>query len=294
MFKQLIAGLAVSTMGLLFLAPAVNAVEAEEITMSPATIKLEGEAGKSTSGKFKVINTGEVEFDFKVYAAPYSVTGVEYSPDYNSVIQRNSISASVDISTKSGTLAPKQEQEISYTVSIPADAPPGSNYAVIFAETVPDDGSGMILRTKRVGSVMRLTVDGDRIEQGRTESITVPWWSWKSTLEADIALENTGNVDLDASTGIIVKSLLGRELHIEQRSNAVFPDFPRVISYEWGGEWRAGIYKVEVSSDIAGESATESKYIVLSPPWTVAVFAIFVLAGIMAYGIKQIRKADHK
>ena len=287
--RLLSVGAAASLVGLLLFSAPALAADAEEITISPASLKLEAKAGQSTSGTFKVINTGNVDLKFSVYASPYSVINTEYSPDYSVENKRNVISKHVTLSVTEGTLKPREEQVVSYSIAAPADAAPGSHYTVLFAETVPSDSDGgVVVRTKRVGALARITVDGERIEDARTESITVPWWHWKSKLTANIHLDNTGNVDLDATTSIMIKSLIGRKLHFEQRTNAVFPDNPRVISYEWGSKWKAGIYRVEVSSSIDGEDTTISKLVVLAPAWAVALLAILVLACLMLYGMRKI------
>lgn len=273
-------------------APVHAAGEKQEITISPASLKVSTTPGVASSGTFKVVNTGDLDFDYKVYAKPYSVTGEGYGPNYSEENGRSLAYQWVSFDITSGTLKPRQEQEIAYEFFIPANAAPGSHHSVIFAETVPKEGSGdMVVRTKRVGTLVRMTVGGERVEEARTESIHLPWLQWQSSLQASVRLENVGNVDADVATGITVRSLFGTVLHAEQRVNAVFPDHPRVIEYEWPSKWRAGIYRAEVTSEVFGRVTTVNRFVILAPAWAVAVVVVLLLSGALFLGYRHLRKA---
>lgn len=263
----------------------------EEITLSPASVKLDGAPGENQTGSFKVINSGEGQLRFTVYARPYSVQTEDYTPDYTQVAERSSVYRWVQFDLTEGSLQPGDEANINYTIRIPETASPGGHYSVLFAETVPEaDEEQMVVRNKRVGTIVRLTVDGEHEERGRTESIKLGRFWLDAPLLGEIRIENTGNVDLDAQTSLTVWSLFGRELHREVRTSAVFPDQPRRIAMEWTDGGAFGVYKVALVSEVLDESTSLERYVVRVPTWGLVLLAVvIILAGGLYAGYRQKR-----
>lgn len=291
---RLIVGMAAALgTGLLFAVTPASAVDKpEEITVSPASLKLTTAPGTTSEGTFKVINTGQTELQFTVYAKPYTVQNEQYEPNYEVESPRSSIYRWVSFDRTGGLLKPGQEQEIAYTMRVPHDASPGSHYGVLFAEAVPDEASGgdqVIVRKKRVGAVVRLTVDGEHRQSGRTEQINLARWQWRSPLTADIRIINDGNVDLEAATSLTVDSIIGTRVHHEDRTGAVFPGLPRTIEHQWGGAWTAGIYRVTVTSEVLDEVTTTQRYVILAPAWAIATLTVAVLSAAMYIGYRRLR-----
>lgn len=292
-FTRLIVGIAAaSSLGLLFAgAPIVAAQDGrEEITISPATTTIQADPGQELSGSFKVINTGETDLEFTVYARPYSVETEAYNPNYSAVSERSSVYKWVQFDTTEGRLTPGTEQQIAYTVRIPANASPGGHYSVLFAETVPAEGGDqMVVRNKRVGSVVRLTVDGERNESGQTSWIKLPWLQLHAPLTASTRVTNEGNVDVDAATTLTVRSLFGRELYSEQQTNAVFPSQPRMIEREWEDAPVFGVYRASFTTTVLGEDTTVNRYVVMMPVPVMVIIIIGVLAGVLYAGYRRLR-----
>lgn len=289
--RLLIVAAAASVLGLLLLGQNAAAQEREEITMSPAQLRVGGEPGAPVSGKFKVANTGEVEFEFKVYANPYSVTNESYQADYENEAARGDAHKWVSFDITSGTLAPREIAEISYTITPPDNATPGSHYGVIFAETVPpDNAADVVVRAKRVGSVVRLNVAGDTALDGRTESIQLPSVWWQSSIVAGIRVENTGNTEFDARTTLKIETLLGGELYNDEKTHAVFPGYPRYIEQDWGGNWRFGLYRATVTSDVLGEQTIVKRWVLLLPAWLISTLSILAIATAMYVGFRHLQR----
>ena len=279
--RKLVAAMVV---GLLLSTIAPSALYAaeprEEITMSPAVTKLSGEVGQSKKGSFKVVNTGEVAFDYTVYARPYSVDTEAYNPNYSDTPERSNLYRWVQFDKTTGSLQPGQTDEINYSVLVPQSASPGGHYGVLFAETVPAKSQkGVVVRTKRVGSVVRITVKGDVKRAGKISSIDVPWLQLKTPLEANARIENSGNVDFDASSTTLVETIFGREVFKSDNSHVVFPGKPRTISTEWDGASGIGLYKVSYSVSAVDDQQSATSYVLMLPRTLLLVMASLILAG---------------
>lgn len=289
----LVGGLigAVSLFGLMSYAHAAEAPAStrEEITISPTTKKYTIEAGESTSGTIKVINTGAVEFDFKVYSRPYSVSGSTYNPDYS---DENAPRADafdwVTFEVTEGTLQPRESQEIKYTVEVPEDASLGGHYAVLFAETQPKENTGeQVVRKKRIGSVLRVNTGGDVNEQGSVTQSSIPWYQSQPPITTTIDVKNDGNVDFTAESTILVSDVFGNVKYSSNKSNVIYPDTTRTIDQNWDGVSWLGLYKVEISTMYLDTEFRDTQYVLVMPRWTIALAVIFIIGGAYAAYIRR-------
>jgi hypothetical protein len=209
----------------------------EEITLSPVTKKFEIAAGDSTRGSFTVLNTGDVPFDFIVYAKPFSVSGSNYDANYSDEsAPRADAYDWVVFDTTEGTLAPNESIEIGYTVDMPLDAGLGGHYAALFAETQPSENTegNQIIRKKRVGSVLRVNVSGDINEQGTVLGSTIPGFISSPPLQTTLDVKNDGNVDFTVLSSIKVSDVFGNTKYSNQKVDTiVYPDTTRAIEHNW-------------------------------------------------------------
>lgn len=262
----------------------------EEITVTPATKKINVDAGGVIRGEMTVINTGDKSFEFSVYARPYSVESGSYEPNYSDTPERSRAYAWVQFATTKGTLAPGKSQKISYTVTVPADTASGGHYSVLFAETVPTESdSQVVIRNKRVGSILRLDVAGDIREEGSIESLNTPWLQFAAPIVTRATLHNSGNVDYEAEHEVTVQTILGREVFSTKRTSVVYPDKPRMVEIAWDDPAWIGLYKVHHSVSVPNDSTTHDGYVLLVPRWMMVVVGMIVVAGGMYAAYRRFR-----
>jgi hypothetical protein len=252
----------------------------EEITLSPAVVKISANPGQLKSGKFTVLNTGEKKFSFIVYARPYSVNGTNYSPNYQDTSERSNLYRWVQFDATEGELKPGEEKVINYTILIPPNAEAGGHYGVLFAETVSDaDEDQVIARNKRVGSIIRLSVGGDIERSGKVESQDIPWLQTRPPMTTKASISNDGNIDFDAVSTLRVTTLLGREVYNARAEHVIYPDKPRSLSINWEGSSVLGWYHVEQTIDALGDKSTVSGYVLMVPRWALIVFIMAIVSG---------------
>ena len=264
--------------------------EREEITMSPAATKIKAEAGKSVRGELTVLNTGDKAFDFTLYARPYSVETKAYNPNYSDTTERGGAYAWVQFDKTKGHLAPGKSQKFGYTISVPADAAGGGHYGVLFAETVADKSDKQIVvRNKRVGSILRLTVDGDVKLAGDVTDVDIPWLQFHAPLKSTAEVSNSGNVDFDADSVMVVKTVFGKEVFRSEKSNVVYPDKPRLITAEWADPSWTGLYKVEHTVSAGDSTESAESLVLLVPRWLLLLLGVIILVGGIYATLRRIR-----
>lgn len=281
------AALAVAVFALLPFS--ASAVESESrpnnaITVSPTSQQISLEAGSTVTETFKVINTGQTVFEYSVYGSTYSVEGLEYDPNYSDETVRGGAYKWLTFEKSEGLLNPGEEDEITYTLNPPADAPLGGNYGVIFVETQPqgDAENQEILRKKRVGMVLRTNIEGDSKFEGDVIRTSLPWIQFSTPLTATFDVQNTGNVDFDVGSTITIRDLFGNEKFRSDKNNVVYPDTTRRIVYEWNDANWFGIYKVDLAGTYINQDFSQSRYVFVTPQWLLMVVGIAAVFGVYA------------
>lgn len=271
---------------------AAFAQDTEKLTLSPTSKRYEIEAGSSQKDNIRVINNGETEYDFVVYARPYSVNNEQYEPNFEEVTPRSQAYRWVQFDKTDFTLKPGDEVTVEYTLRVPEDAAPGGHYGVIFAETQPkDEGSGnVIARKKRAGSIIYAKVDGEIKQEGNISHTEIPFWQHNPPLTAAGRVENTGNVDFEVSSQLKVQNIFGTTVHEDSRTQPVLPETTRAFSLEWDGAPQLGLYKAETTFSFLDQQKVTAGYVLLMPSWLPVFLVILVVAGVGYVVARRFRK----
>ncbi len=281
--------------GLLFsvVAPALpaHAVEGESITLSPTRLDLDVKAGETKSGKFTVINDGTVDYEFKVYGTPYSVKNRSYEPDFFNKTANSDAYTWLTFGQDSYQLKAGEKTEVPYTLEVPSDAAPGGHYGVIFAETQSDKtDDSQVIRKKRVGLIMYTTVDGDYIEQGKVESISIDFIQLGGgPLSSTITINNTGNTDFQAQSLLRVKNVLGNVVHERKIQHTIMPKTTRDIQLQWDRGPSFGLYNVTVENTVLGKTEVKQSWVLMLSAWALIVL-LAILASLIFFVVRKFRR----
>jgi hypothetical protein len=241
--KRIAVGiLAALLMGLGLSAPSVHAASGG-LTISPTSVDVKVKPGGSYKGEMLVINQGEIDVAYKVYATPYSVTGEEYKPYFTPVPGAADISKWFTFGAKGSLLKIGNQDTIPYTLTVPKGTGAGSYFGTVFAETEDKGGSGVITR-KRVGMVVYLRVLGDAAEKGSVSAWDVPWIQ-TAPFKADLKMANEGSVHYDAKVNVRVSDLFGGVKLAYTRDPVVLPQKIRSIPITWENGATFGLFKVD-------------------------------------------------
>lgn len=279
---------------------AQNAEESKEsITLSPAISKPLAAAGSTLSGSLTVINDGETEYQFLVYARPFSVTSENYDPNYTKVNERTEAYQWVQFEKTNVRLAAGERVEIPYTVTVPKKAKAGGHYAVLFAETQPKQAEGtQVTRKKRVGSLLYVTVDGNLINSGSLEGWDAKLWQKNKPIGAAIRIKNDGNVHFQVNSQVTFSNLFNKPRLQLNQEQVVLPGTTRKIIANMEKTPVIGIYRVSGTASFLDKNETlPSKWIVLLPIQVVnlliAAIAILVAWQVLKPRIKARRSKSN-
>ena len=252
----------------------------ESITLSPAVSRPTVNAGEQISGKLTIINDGQTDYQFLTYARPYSVSSENYDPNYTVVNERTEAYQWVQFSKTEAQLTAGGNIEIPYTVNVPQNASPGGHYAVLFAETQPPKAEGsQVVRKKRVGSLLYITVNGDYKQSGILANWSSVFWQPKKPLQADLKIKNDGNIHFQVDSTVNFKNVFGKTRMQLNQQHLVLPGTTRKLPITWENAPYIGIYRIDGSIKFLDkQEALPSKWVLILPvPVLVIIGVILVL-----------------
>lgn len=282
----------------LLLALGGNAAHAEGgefkgLEISPASNRIELGNGEVYTGEMSVKNSTDADMNVKMSVGSYSIEDSNYgSPNYDSPSKYSVIKDWIQLDKNEFVLAPDESTVVRYTINTPANPPAGMQFATIFASTTPSEeleGSG-IVATSRIGMVVSaLMKDGETIEQANIQNEKIDGYQPTSPLKASFAIKNEGNVGVDVSYSMTVKSAInGTEVYKSNTdSNSVYPESTRNFTVNWD-QVGIGFYNVELNITLNGKNHTVKKLVCTVPIWIIILIIIAILS-LVAYAVINYR-----
>jgi hypothetical protein len=259
------------------------------LTISPTSTDVSIAPGGSYKGSMLVINQGELDIKYKVYATPYSVSGEEYKPFFTPIKGAVDITKWFAFGNSGGTLKIGNQDTIPFTISVPKGTGAGSYYGTIFAETEDKGTTGVITR-KRVGMVVYLRVTGDAIEKGSVDTWSVPWLQ-EAPFKADVKVANEGSVHFQTKVKVVVSDLFGSQKFSYERDPEIIPQKLRDIPVVWENGATFGLFKVNGEVSYLGKTEklpTRLVFIANTPMRLLSVGMLLALVAIVFLGGKRV------
>lgn len=216
----------------------------QSITITPTSSSPVINPGESSKGTFQVVNQGESQYPYSVYATQYRVSGQDYTPDFTNLPDTSSVDKWFDISSSGGTIEPGKSATIGYTISVPANTAPGGYYAAIFAQSnFTKPASGGISLNQRVGEIFYIQVAGPVVEKGRVTSWVSKFFQ-KPPISAGVSLENSGGLHYPAGIEIFIKDIFGHSKYTIRTTKEVLPQTIRKVPFSWDKSPSIGLFKI--------------------------------------------------
>lgn len=270
--------------------------EREGIGISPTKLMLDGNPGERVSGEFTVINPGTEAIEYRIYVKDFSVRNEEYEKDFEPVPGATSPVAWFQVPDDSKTLAPGEQQEFGFHINIPEDAVPRGYYAVIFAETTtPEIDDTGVARIKRVGALTYLTVNGGSVERGDIASFDVAKWQRDRPLQANVRVQNEGNVHFDTTGTLYLKDVFGRTVSRSEIGGTILPATIRKFSPQIELNMPFGVYKVEGEVNFLGKTTPlPGKWVVVGSPFWIVLWTVIIVGWVVVLIRWIVRRAKRK
>lgn len=238
--------------------------------------------GETYSDKFKVKNTGVKDFTFSVSFSPYSVESETYSPDYISETKFTNLSKWLSVDVDSGIVKAGDEEEITYSFTVPEDAAGGAQMATIMVSMglVESEADDSVQSVRRLGYLIYGNVDGDVIRTGKVIENKIPSFLFNPPITATSVVENTGNVYTVAQYSLQVFPLFSdEEIYTNEETpegNVVFPETKKLNTISWEGAPQLGIFKVRQTVKIFDEESVTEKIVFLCPLWFLFIVILLI------------------
>ena len=271
---------------------AAQTASVQSITISPTSTTPTVDPGTSKSGSVKVLNGGTDPITVDIAVAPYHVTGEDYDQSFTALPGAPDVASWIKLSKTSAQIAGSSQQDIDYTIDVPAKTQAGGYYAVVFAQTkaasAPKNG---VVVNQRVGTIFYITVSGDVKTEGHVLS-----WRAKGLqmppLTASLRIDNTGNNHFPVTLKATVKDVFGRTKYTQETTKEVLPQTVRNIAITWAGTPPIGLVKVGGTLEYLGQTQTLPSHYVLVASNTVRLAALlFVIAVIVWFGASRLHKS---
>jgi hypothetical protein len=258
----------------------------QNVTVSPATTLISLKAGQTVEKTLQILNSGGDAYSVTTEPFPYSVKGLEYSPQFTQVPGTTETTSWIKILSPPATITPQKSTTIAYTVTVPVGTAPGGYYAVLFAETQPisqTPGTGIVPRN-RVGNILYITVEGPVEMSGTVTADHIGGFRYQPNIPVGFKVSNTGGVHFQTTAKISIKSITGKELHNASVDRYVLPQTQREISVDWAPPAPVGIYTVSRSAIVAGTNRTlPDERIIYIQPWVIIFAGILIISIILFF-----------
>ena len=253
---------------------------AVSISLSPGILRMSLDPGETKTAEITVINSGNIAYDAKVFAATYAV-----APDYsNNVFEGDETIYSQIyrwISFKDGepeesfNLGPGERKTVGFTIAVPESVPAGGQHAGIMAQIVPPDDAAGVIPVRRVASLLYARVNGDTIDKGEvTERSWRGFYSGRD-IDTSLTIKNTGNTDFAVENRLVVMGLFGNLVdEVTEPPMMIFPETSRTFELK-SKNGTIGIYRLTQESRFLDQTFTETRIIFVTPIWLV----------LLAYGV---------
>lgn len=253
----------------------------------------------------EVKNIGADTFQYRIYATPYIVSGEDYQLSFSESASTSytQISRWISFLADDGTyqseiirsIAPGEVQQVHYRIDVPVDLPGGSQYAVIWAQTLGDESASeaSVQTVSQAGMVISGRSLGNTRQTAEITEYDLTRFAFAGPLHASAAVKNTGNTDFDAYYYYTATTLFGKEVYSDNGSIATYPDTEYHINVEWENTPFIGIFNVNFKIS-AADAVREETHIVIILPIFVLILLIILLTIIIVWIIIINRKRKER
>ena len=276
----------VAVLAVTFLSPVASHAQVG-ISMFPIKFDLTVSPGQTYSDTVTVINPNN--FPIGVQPEVENISGGNQgSIDLVATNIPHGLSSWISINQTSFTLAPQQQKQIPFSITVPANGEPGGHYGAILFRglSVVTSTSGVGL-SGRVGSVVLVNVPGASFATGKIDSFTMGSSSYAShgPFSFSFTVENNGNTHFSPTGQVTLSGPLFPTTVIPFNSGIIFPGFNRVFSASWPGRYAFGPITATLSLNIPDSGTQTAVISFFAFPWQEAVgLLILIILVVLFFG----------
>ena len=278
-------------------------MEQNTFTVSPMSQFISLTPGEVYHGTINVANpsgsTADLEYSARV--TPYNVIGQDYQADLATVSNFSQMVDWITIDTPTGTVAPNSTAEVPFTITVPANAPAGGQYATIVVSQSSPTDSSTVGSTVGMASIIYADVAGETTHSGEVLDTSVPGFSFVTPVSIATTITNTGNVHETASVKLsVVNNVTGECIFPKSDqpdtfSEVIMPSSTRLLVRQLDGLPALGAVQVTQTVTYNGTDTSFSGVLVLCPVWFLALIAFTIFSIIFALVFRaRSRRKSHQ
>lgn len=246
-----------------------------------------------------VMNNTSKEQVISLYAVDGILTNTGAYTCKQASEQKSDLGSWVTFSQPQITLPANTSREVPFTVTVPGQVDVGEHNGCIVFESASDEGDvqGNVRIRTRQAIRMAVTLPGDLKKEIFIDTFTVePINGFKQFL---LTVSNKGNVSADVNTKVLLKTLWGSTVYMNEGGYPVLANTSLQLSFVneawpfWGGWYKAsseitydsrpGVYNVKGSEHLVTKKS--SPLTVFVAPAPLAVVAYLVTLGALAASV---------
>lgn len=261
------------------------------LTIQPVKFSYTMTPGQSITDTVTVVNAGTSDAivydsvqDFLPTAGTSNIEFVGRASGVTSVIDWITINKPVSFVLPQGA-----SEDITFTITVPRNAEPGSHFGVMFFKAVAaNQPKGALQVGTQVGTLVLVTVPGNHLEKGNIVGFSTPSFIQRGPVNFDIKFQNSGTVYFEPKGVITVKNIFGKIVALVPiQGDVVLPTGERDIYITWPTQFLLGPYSA-VATIYDGDGnilTTESTTFFALPIWYIVGFIVlfFVLFAIFRF-----------
>ena len=268
--------------------------------MSPMTERIELKPGDTYKGTFYIMNPERNTSDLR-----YKLEVKSFYRDENNeavfedVDGRGQLADWITLDCKdSGTLAPRESANVTFTINVPYNVPAGGQYAAIVATSIPPEGDGgadsaTIRESVAMAHTVLAEVKGNTIRTSEINSVDVPGFIFDGNIKASAKVSNTGNIHGTATYTFEVYPLFSSDPvytnEDEPEKKLILPDRSLLHETVWENTPTFGIFNVHYKVEFEGGNVKEvTKLVIKCPVWLLFILLLVIIA-IVAYVVRYIK-----
>lgn len=238
-------------LGLLLIIPVGKTKAANTgIQISPVTFNFEIKPGETETGNILITNRNDETMDYVMELEIFENSSETGVPSFTAVKPKEGVSTFIDWvkfpNGDKGSIEVGKSQEVSFTISIPANVEPGGHYGAIFAKQTKPliSGGNQVGVAARVGALTLVSVPGKTTKGALISELKTPKIVWKGPIDFKMKVQNSGSVHYDSKGVADIKSLWGTTTNLDMGTHTILPKNIRAYEAIWQNKYPFGYYKI--------------------------------------------------
>lgn len=296
--KKIFLGLFLGSLAfasLLLVSPYSSKAASRGIQISPLTFNLDIPTDGTGSGKIIVTNLNDTDLNYVIEVENFAGVAEDGAVAFAGKEIEGAVTTLADWFTfdapKEGTLPPKKDKEINFTIKIPVGAEPGGHYAAVFAREVKKSPTGQaeVGIASRVGALVLVSVPGETSKSAEITDFTYPKFVWRGPNDFTMKVLNNGTVHFDSQANVELKSIFGTTTNVDMGKHTLIPKNVRSYAGQWATKYPFGYYSVTAKAlNGDGQPVTTTGIIWAIP--LIIVIPVIILLIIIILTIKYLKK----